>query len=121
YELAPEGVPDPPAPGSAHADRSLRDDGVAEGDVLLVGSAAYPIRVEGFVEDTSYLLQGSLWVDPATWREAQSSARPDAAVADGVFQALVVRSSGEIGAAELATRIDEATGGRTSSLTKDEA
>ena len=121
YERPPAGVPAPPPPGTAWADRRLRDDGVREGDVLAVGPADVPVEVAGFVSDTSYLLQGALWVEPATWREIQSSARPDAAVADGVFQALVVQADGGVGAGELARRIDRATRGATVSLTKDEA
>ena len=78
-----------------------------------------PVRVVGFVSDTSYLLQGALWVEPRTWRGIQSSARPDATVADGVFQALVVAADGEPHA--VAARIDRATNGTTTSLTKDEA
>ncbi|MEZ5273017.1 MAG: FtsX-like permease family protein [Ilumatobacteraceae bacterium] len=46
----------------------------------------------------------------------QNANRPDAAVADDVVQALVVRGSGD-----LATAIDAATSGATSTLTVDEA
>ena len=28
-----------------------------------------PLRIVGFVEDTNYLQQGGLWVEPGTWRE----------------------------------------------------
>jgi putative ABC transport system permease protein len=31
YELAPEGVPDPPQPGAAYADETIKADGVEEG------------------------------------------------------------------------------------------
>lgn len=119
YELAPSGVPDPPAPGEAWADARLRADGVAVGDTLLLGAGETPVSVRGFVDDTGYLLQGTLWVAPATWRTVQDASRPDASVAPGVFQALAVR--GEGGAAELARRIDAATDGATSSLTREEA
>lgn len=119
YERPPDGVPAPPRPGAAWADRRLADEGVREGDVLAVGPADVPVRVVGFVSDTSYLLQGALWVEPRTWRGIQSSARPDATVADGVFQALVVAADGEPHA--VAARIDRATNGTTTSLTKDEA
>lgn len=120
YERPPEGVPDPPAPGLAYADRRLEADDVAEGDVLLVGPADVPVEVAGFVSDTSYLLQGALWVEPSTWRGIQTSARPDAAVAPGVFQALVVEAEPGVGGAELAAAIDRVTGA-TSSLTKEDA
>jgi putative ABC transport system permease protein len=115
YELAPAGVPEPPPAGHAWADDRLRDSGVAVGDTLLVGPAATPIVVDGWVEDTNYLLQGGLWVTLDTWRAVQNANRPDAFVADGVVQVLVVRGDGDIGPA-----IDAATGS-TSSLTRDEA
>ncbi|HSL58465.1 MAG TPA: hypothetical protein VK866_11535, partial [Acidimicrobiales bacterium] len=43
YEGAISGVPDPPAPGQAFADRSLEADGVSEGDVLLIGPESIEI------------------------------------------------------------------------------
>ncbi len=119
YELAPSGVPDTPAPGQAWADERLRADGVEEGDTLRLGAAGTPVRVLGFVDDTGYLLQGTLWVAPATWRTVQDANRPDAAVADGVFQALAVRGEGD--PADLARSIDAGTAGATSALTRDEA
>lgn len=121
YELAPNGVPAPLAPGQAHADRRLEAAGVELGDVLEVGPAGVPVEVVDWVEDTSYLLQGTLWTDPGTWREVQSTSRPDDAIADGVFQALVVRVEDDGPESdELAAAIDEATGGATESLTKGE-
>lgn len=121
YESPPEGVPEPPASGTGYADERLRADGVARGDVLAIGPAEVPVEVLGFVSDTSYLLQGALWVEPVTWRTIQSESRPDAAVADGVFQVLVVQADDGVEAGDLAARIDRATGGATSSLTRDEA
>lgn len=119
YERAPKGVPPAPRPGTAWADDRLEKAGVRRGDTLKVGPADVPVEVAGFVADTSYLLQGALWVEPGTWRSIQRSSRPDAAVADGVFQVLAVRGAGDPDG--LARRIDRATDGRTATLTKDEA
>jgi len=116
YELPPKGVPEPPADGDGIADSSLQDQGVSEGDTILVGPAETPITVVGFVDDTSYLQQGSVWVNLATWRAVQNANRPDAAVADDVVQALVVQGSGA-----LTTAIDTATAEATKTLTVDEA
>jgi putative ABC transport system permease protein len=127
YELAPDGVPEPPAPGQAWADERLKADGVSVGDVLTVGAAGVPIEVIGFVRDTNYLLQGALWVDLATWRSVQNANRPDARVADDIVQVLVVRGDAGVSADELAARIDATTAslgsgsGATASLTKAEA
>lgn len=116
YELAPKGVPEqPPASGEGIADDRLRDQGVSVGDTILVGPAKSPVTIVGFVNDTSYLQQGTVWVDLPTWRAVQNANRPDAAVADDVVQVLVVRGSGD-----LATSIDTATAGATSTLTVDE-
>ncbi len=116
YELAPEGVPDPPAEGQAYADEILQADGVSEGMTIQLGPARTPIEIVGFVRDTAYNGQGSLWASAATWRSVLTANRPDAQLADGVFQALIVQ-----GDASIASRIDDATGGATESLTVSEA
>jgi putative ABC transport system permease protein len=116
YELAPTGVPEPPPSGHAWADERLKDSGVEIGDTLLVGPAATPVVIDGWVSDVSYLLQAGLWVDIGTWRTVQNANRPDAFVSDEVVQVLAVRGSGD-----LAATIDSATGGATSTLTIDEA
>lgn len=94
YELAPTGVPAPPPPGEAWADEILKADNVEIGDELLVGPARTPITVIGWVENTSYNGQSALWTDVDTWRLVLSANRPDAVLAEGVFQALVVRGDG---------------------------
>jgi putative ABC transport system permease protein len=119
YQLRPEGVPAPPPPGQAWADRRLEAFGVHTGDTLRLGPQQTPIRVRGWVEDTNYLLQGSLWVRPSTWRSVQNANRPDAQFPPGTFAVLVVDGSGDADA--LARRIDAATDGATKTLTKDEA
>ena len=119
YELPPRGVPAVPADGMGVADSRLQDQGVAEGDTILVGPAETPITITGFVDDTGYLLQGSVWVNLTTWREVQNANRPDSAVAEGVVQALVVRGDGTVSG--LADAIDTATTDATSTLTVDDA
>lgn len=116
YETPPTGVPEVPPAGHGWADERLRDAGVEVGDTLLIGPARSPITVDGFVDDTNYLLQGGLWVDLPTWRATQNANRPDAFVPDDVVQVLVVNGSGDLAAA-----IDAATDGATSTLTRDEA
>lgn len=116
YELAPDGVPSPPATGEAYADDVLEADGVEVGMTVLVGPARTPIEVIGFVSDTSFNGQGGMWVSEATWRSALTENRPDAQLADGVWQALVVRGDDDI-----AERIDAATAGVTDSYTVADA
>lgn len=116
YELPPRGLPEPPKDFQGVADTRLEDQGVREGDTLLVGPAEVPVTVIGFVEDTNYLLQGGLWVNLTTWREVQNQNRPDAQVGDDIVQVLVVRGDGDLPAS-----IDAATGGATHTLNLDDA
>jgi putative ABC transport system permease protein len=116
YELAPDGVPTPPAAGQAYADEVLEADGVEVGMTIELGPARTPVEVIGFVSDTSFNGQGGLWADAATWRSTLAANRPDAQLADGVFQALVVRGDDDV-----AERIDAATNGATDSYTVDGA
>ena len=111
YESAPRGLPSkPPAPGEAWADDSLRSEGVEEGTVIRLGPARSPVKVVGFVSDTRYSGQSTLWGSLETWREVQNQNRPDARTTPGVSQALVVEGGG-IGATALADAIDKATDG----------
>jgi len=117
YELAPDGVPDAPAYGQAWADETIKASGVTDGMVIEVGPARTPIEIIGFVEDTNFNGQSSLWASPDTWRDVLSANRPDAQLGPDVFQALIVRGDGD----GLPDAIDAATAGATDSYTVDEA
>lgn len=119
YELAPEGVPAPPQPGTAWADETLRADGVEVGQELLLGPARSKVTVVGWVEDTSYNGQGSLWADVDTWRDVLNTNRPDAALADGVYQSLVVGAS-DLGA-DAPDAVEAVTGPEYIALTVSQA
>jgi putative ABC transport system permease protein len=121
YELTPDGVPEPPGPGRAWADETLKSDGVEIGQELLVGPERTPITVAGWVDNTSYIGQGALWTDLDTWRSVLTANRPDAALAEGVFQALVVRAGGDGTVADLPSRIEQLIGNDVIALTVDEA
>ncbi len=120
YELPSAGLPPPPTSGGAYADRRLRGFGADVGDVVLVGPRAVPLEIVGWVEDSNYLLQNGLWVDAATWRSVLNANRPDAVVADGVFQVLVVRLADGVDVDDAIARIDVATGS-TASLSEHDA
>ncbi len=119
YEQGTDVLPTPPGTGEAYADTALEADGVTEGSTILVGLGEIPVRVVGFVDDSNYLLQPALWVDLDTWRQIQTASRPDAAIADGVVQVVLVDGTGT--PESLVAAVDDATGGATSSLTRDEA
>ena len=118
YELAPNGVPAPPAPGQAWADEILKADNVEIGDELLVGPARTPVTVIGWVSNTSYNGQSGLWTDVDTWRSVLAANRPDAVLADGVFQSLVVRAVPD---ADVVAEIDQALGDEVIALTVPDA
>jgi putative ABC transport system permease protein len=119
YELAPKGVPEPPADGEAYADELLRADGVEVGDELLVGPSRTPVTVIGWVSDTAYNGQGGLWANLETWRTVLAENRPDAVLAEGVVQALAVRGPG--GTEAVIAAADGATDGRTFALSVDDS
>jgi putative ABC transport system permease protein len=118
YEAPNARVPAPPPPGMAFADATLGDEGVAIGDTIAVGPSQVPVEVIGWVEDTRYLAQGSVWVEPATWHEVLVTSRPDAALAEDTFQAALVETADDPQA--VAERIQEQVPA-TSPLTIDEA
>ena len=121
YEAASAGLPEPPTkPGEAWADDTLKAEGVEQGDTIQVGPSRSPVEVIGFVNDTRYAGQSTLWASLETWRMVQNENRPDARVAPGISQALIIQADDPGDAAVLADRIDQATGGLTSSLTEDE-
>ncbi len=118
YERAPRGIPDAvPGAGRVYADASLRADGVREGAVVRLGPARTPVEVIGFLDDSRYSGQGTLWGSLETWRAVLAANRPAARVGEGVVQALVVHDA----AASQAAAIDAATGGATSTLTISQA
>ncbi len=121
YDLAPAGLPaEPPPLGQAIADRSATAKGVRTGDVLLVGPARTPITVVGFVDDTRFSGQSTLWTSLATWRQVVAANRPDLALGDSTVQAAVVVVRGAASGA-VAQAIDAATQGATTTLTRQQA
>ena len=122
YELAPAGIPEPPGAGKAWADETLQADGIEVGQELLVGPARTPITVAGWVTDTSYTGQPGLWTDTETWRQVLNANRPDAALGDGVFQALAVRGAdGQPAGDDLPATIEQLLDGEVIALTVEEA
>lgn len=121
YELAPNGLPDePPAAGEVYADESLQSEGVSEGTEIRLGPDRTALTIVGFIDDSQYSGQATLWGSVDTWREVVDANRPGSSTAEGVVQALVVRD-GSSGSGSLPDEIDEATDGATSSLTVDGA
>jgi putative ABC transport system permease protein len=120
YELPPKGLPaDPPGPGEVYADESLKAEGVKDGTVLKLGPARTEVKVIGFLSDSQYSGQGTLWGSLDTWRTVVAANRPDAAVGDGIVQVLVVSDAASNPATS--ADIDSATDGATRTLTITES
>lgn len=120
YELAPRGLPaTPPRQGAVYADSALKSKGVHVGDTLLLGPKRSKVTVLGFVSDTEYSGQGSLWGSLETWRTISSANRPGLSDRDSV-QALIVET-GRSDARTVGTGIDRATDGTTKTLTLTQA
>jgi hemin transport system permease protein len=120
YEAANARVPAPPPPGQGYADRSLQDKGLQLGQTIELGTARTPVTVIGWVSGTDYNLQRGLWVDPQTWRTALNSNIPDAAVAPGTFQAILVTPEEGTSVAQAASDVEAAVPNVTA-LTIEEA
>ena len=116
YELAPAGVPDqPPADGEVYADETLRSFGAEKGMTIELGPFRSPVRIIGFVSDSNYLGQSSLWGSPATWRTVTRDNRSTEVLADDAFQSLLVRTDASRATARA---IDANTDGATETLTR---
>ena len=90
------------------------------GQRLELGSARTPVEVIGWVEGTGYNLQGGLWVEPATWREAVAANIPDAAVPEGGFPVALVNPDDGVAPATVVADVEGSVEGVTV-LTIDEA
>jgi len=121
YELPLEGLPADPPPGTAVADRRLADEGVEEGMTLLLGPARVPVTVTGFVSDTAYNGQGTLWMGEQDARALIAASKPDEVLPAGSSQALVVQVEPGADPGTVGEAIDAATDGATLTLTRQQA
>lgn len=125
YQGGVRGVPAPPPAGEAWADRRLEVAGAQIGGTLRLGPTGVPVRIRGFVDDTSYLLQAGVWVSPAEWRRVTAEVRPDRILPSGTFQVLSIEVAAGATPTAVAAAIDRATrddaGAATSTLTKQAA
>jgi putative ABC transport system permease protein len=119
YQQGSANLPDPPPAGGVIVDdRLLGTVDLEVGDRLTIGPGGDTATVAGFVDDAT---QGapSLWIELEAFRAVQRSAAPATALPEGVVQALVVTPENGAADAEVAARIDAATG-TTTTVTLDE-
>ena len=92
-------------PGIAAADVRLRDRGLAVGDrVILAGDRE--VEIVGFVEDTMFLQQPTVWVPHDLWARVRASAFPEAGWSETLVGATVVRLSPGADREEVAATIE---------------
>ncbi len=92
-------------PRIAAADVRLRSRGLELGDtVVLAGDRE--VEIVGFVEDTLFLQQPTVWVPPHLWAEVRASAFPEAGFAEMLAGATVVRTAVGADPAEVAATIE---------------
>ena len=91
-------------PGIAAADVRLRDRGLTVGDrVILAGDRQ--VEIVGFVEDTMFLQQPTVWVPHDLWARVRASAFPEAGWSETLVGATVVRLSSGADPEEVAATI----------------
>ncbi len=77
-------------PGIAAADVRLRDRGIAVGDTVRLASDR-EVQIVGFVEDTMFLQQPTVWVPQDLWSRVRADAFPEAGWAEALVGATLVR------------------------------
>jgi putative ABC transport system permease protein len=120
YEAPNQRVPAPPPSGQAYVDRSLEDDGVRVGQSIGFGPARTPVEVAGFVDGTTFSLQGAVWMDPETWNGIVRENVPSATLGRGASQAVLVTPDHGVDPAALVATIDAQVESVTA-LTKQDA
>ncbi len=119
FEIPPNGIDQMPAEGEAIADESLREQGAQVGSVLRLGPNETKVVVTGFISDSNFQNNASVWTTLDTWRRVTQENRPQAAVGPDVSQALTVIGDGSVSVDVLIERIDAATSGTTASFTPE--
>jgi len=104
----------------AVADSSLRAVGIVIGDVVTLTGASTGVEVVDFVDDTDFLLAGTLWTDIDTWSQVRTEIVPELAFRGDVVQAVAVTTDPGADVAAVAVTIDDASGS-TETVTTDEA
>lgn len=118
-EIPPVGLDEVPEKGTAFADSSIKADGIKAGDTLLLGAPRVPIKIVGFIDDSRYAGQVSLWTSLDTWNEAAKQIRPG--TGDPAFiQALVVGTDRPNPSSQIAD-IEKAADGQLEVLTIPDA
>jgi putative ABC transport system permease protein len=110
-------LPPPPPPGEAVVDRrATATTDLEVGDTLALGRGGVEVTVTGFVDDTAFQQQPSVWVAPSVWRDVVDGNVAGSALPDGGFQALAVEISDDADPEAVAAAVDELAATETVTL-----
>lgn len=94
----------------AVADGSLEKRGLNVGDIVVLTGATTSVEVVGFVEDSAFLLAGTLWSTTETWRSIRTEIIPELAFLGDAIQAVAVSMENGFDPPSVAAAIDTTVG-----------
>lgn len=100
-------LPEAGEDGVVAADEALRDSGVQIGSTLSVGDVQ--AEVVGFVADSSYQLQPTVWTTVPTWRAMRDAVRPELRGQPTAVNAIAVAAPATADLAAIAASVPGAT------------
>lgn len=100
-------LPEPGENGTLAADEALRQSGVEIGSTLSVGDVS--AEVVGFVSDSSYQLQPTVWTTVPTWRAMRDAVRPELRGQPTAVNAIAVEAPADANLAAIAATVPEST------------
>lgn len=100
-------LPEPGEDGTLAADVALRDSGVQIGSTLSVGDV--DAEVVGFVADSSYQLQPTVWTTVPTWRAMRDAVRPELRGQPTAINAVAVEAPANADLAAIAATVPNAS------------
>jgi putative ABC transport system permease protein len=118
-EIAAGRLPTSGDGAAAAADVALRDAGVQLGDRFTFAGTDTPITIVGFVEDTRYQLQDTLWVPVEILQSIREQARPETQGGPATIAAVPVALDDPASADAVAAAIEAAVPGTVVVTTAD--
>ncbi len=94
----------------AVADESLKAAGVEIGDLIVMTGATTGVRIVDFVDDSAFLLAGTLWTDIPSWSTIRTEIVPELAFRGDVVDSVAVATEAGVEPAVVAADIDVALG-----------
>lgn len=106
--------------GVGTIDETVKSDGVEIGDTVYFAESDRPIEIVGFVDDSTFQLQPTLWVELGTWQELLAVVRPERVGSEPTANVLAVDVDPGADPSEVAREVDSSLPG-TETVTVDDA